>query len=334
MTAVPINENIPIIKGLDLTNKELKKALESNTMLLLDVETSNICNLACPYCFRDIYGGHKALENELNLRERLDLLKQAKELGCKTIKITGAGEPLIDKLFWKMVTYANKLGMTVITFTNGMIIDKKMAKRLFNLDITLIVKCNSMKPEIEDVLVNRRGYAERRNKSLGYLMEVGFNKTKPTRLGLDAVLTTLNKDGILELLKFCRENDIFPLFRPFMPIGGGSRVKEWEISKEETLIIYEKAREMDRVKFGIEYDQILPYMGGVFCRQLHYALYVNILGEVYACTGSRRLLGNIKQNTLERIWNNETAKKIRNTPYSGCPLREAYWRGEKNYDCI
>jgi MoaA/NifB/PqqE/SkfB family radical SAM enzyme len=63
-----------------------------------------------------------------------------------------------------MVTYANELGMTVISFTNGMVIDKKIAKRLFESDISLIVKCNSMKPEIEDVLVGRKGYAERRKE--------------------------------------------------------------------------------------------------------------------------------------------------------------------------
>jgi len=317
-----------------LMNEELKKALENNTMLLIDVETSNVCNLACPYCFRDIYGGHKTLENELNLNERLDLLRQAKKLGCKTIKITGSGEPLIDKFFWKMVSYANELGMTVISFTNGMVIDKRIAKRLFELDISLIVKCNSMKPEIEDVLVGRRGYAKRRNKSLSYLMEIGFNKIKPTRLGLDTILTTSNKNDILNLFKFCRENNIFPLFRPFMPIGGALRVKEWEISKEKTLKIYKKARKIDKTILGIEYNQILPYIGGVFCRQLHYAVYVNILGEVFPCTGSKKLLGNIKKDSLKQIWNNKIAKKIRNTPYNGCPLREAYWRGEKNYDCI
>jgi len=46
------------------------------------------------------------------------------------------------------------------------------------------------------------------------------------------------------------------------------------------------------------------------------------------------MLGNIKKDSLKKIWNSGIAKKIRNTPYSSCPLREAYWRGEKNNDCI
>ena len=67
MTAVPINENIPVILGLDIGNEKMEAAMKENKMLLIDVETSNICNLACPYCFRDVYGGHKELARELDL---------------------------------------------------------------------------------------------------------------------------------------------------------------------------------------------------------------------------------------------------------------------------
>lgn len=334
MTAVPINENIPVIRGLDIGNEKMDEAMRKNKMLLIDVETSNVCNLRCLYCFRDVYGGHFALSKELGIEERLDLLRQAKELGCETVKITGAGEPLIDRYFFEMAEYANRLGMKVMSFTNGMVIDREMAERLAKANVSLIVKCNSMKPEIEDMMVGRKGYAERRNKAIRYLMDAGLNKKKPTMLGMDAVITKVNMDGILDQLEFCRRNNIFPLFRPFMPIGGASKLKEWEISREETVAIFRRAQEMDRKKFGLEYGMVLPYIGGVWCRQLHYALYVNILGEAYACTGSRKKLGSVRQQSLMEIWNGEAAKRIRNTPYESCPMREAYWRGDKNFDCV
>jgi MoaA/NifB/PqqE/SkfB family radical SAM enzyme len=334
MTAVPVNEKIPVIRGLDIGNEKMDEAMRKGKMLLIDVETSNVCNLNCLYCFRDVYGGHFALSKELCIEERLGLLRQAKELGCETVKITGAGEPLIDERFFDMAEYANGLGMKVMSFTNGMVIDRKMAERLAEAKVSLIVKCNSMKPEIEDKMTGMQGYAEKRNKAIRYLMDAGLNKKKPTMLGMDAVITKVNMDGMLEQLEFCRENNIFPLFRPFMPIGGASKLKEWEISKDETIAIFRKAQEMDRKKFGLEYRMMLPYIGGVWCRQLHYALYVNILGEAYACTGSRKKLGDIRQQSLEEIWNGESARKIRATPYESCPMREAYWRGEKDYDCV
>lgn len=334
MTAIPINENVPVIKGLDMTNRELDKATEEDRMLLIDAETSNMCNLACAYCFRDVYGGHVRLKDELSVPQRLNLLKQAKELGCRTVKITGAGEPLLDKSFWEMAKFANKEGMYVITFTNGSLIDQRVAEMLASQDISVIVKCNSMLPEIEDFMTRKKGYAEARNKALGYLMDAGMNKGRPTRLGMDAVITSVNKEGILRQLEFCRKNNIFPLFRPFMPIGGASKLKEWEISREETVGLFRNAARLDKEKFGIDYSIVLPYIGGVWCRQLHYALYVNILGEAYACTGSKKILGNVKTQSLAEIWDSEAARKIRKTPYESCPLREAYWRGDKNYDCI
>lgn len=334
MSAIPLNEKIPVIKGLNLTNNDLKKAMDENKMLLMDIETSNICNLKCRYCFRDVYGGHDRLKNELTLEQRFDLFDQAKKLGCKTLKISGAGEPLIDKLFWPMVDYANKLGMTIISFTNGLVIDEEMARKLYEKNVSLIVKCNSRNPKVEDFMTGRNGYALRRNKSIDYLIKLGFNKTKPTRLGLDAVITKYNIKEIIPALRFCRKNNIMPIFRPMMPIGAAVNVKDWEITKEETVKLYEKALGMDRKEFGLDYELTLPYIGGLWCRQLNYAMYVNILGEVYMCTGSRKILGNIKKQSLSEIWNSKKVQRIRNTPYSSCPMRENYWAGKKEYDCL
>lgn len=334
MTAVPINESIPIIKGLDLSNEKFKEAEENNKMLLIDIETSNKCNLNCQYCFRDIYGTKGRLEKELPLRKRLKLISEAKNLGCETIKITGAGEPFADDDLWPMIEYANNLGMWAIIFTNGSLIDAGAIERLSKMSVSLIIKCNSFDEKKEDAMVGKEGYAKIRNKVINRLIEKGFNKTTPTRLGRDLVITNINKGEVYDSLRWCRKNNVFPLFRPLMPIGGARKLQNWMITKGETKKIYEKAREIDSKEFGLDYNLTLPYMGGVWCRQLNYAIYVNILGEAYACTGSKKLLGDFKEQSLREIWNSKKAKRIRNTPYDSCPLRESYWRGDKNYDCI
>ncbi len=334
MTAIPINEKIPIIKGLSLGNKQLESAQKENKMLLIDMETSNICNLNCQYCFRDIYGTKEALAKELSLTQRLRLIKEAKGLGCETVKITGAGEPFADKNVWPMIEYANSLKMWVLIFTNGSLLDKEKIKKLYKLDVSLIVKCNSLSEEKEDFMVGRKGYARLRNRVIQDLIEQGFNKTKPTRLGRDLVVTKINRNEVYDAMRWCRANNVFPLFRPLMPIGGAAKLTDWMMSKDETKKMYEKARIVDKKEFGLDYNLSLPYMGGVWCRQLHYAMYVNILGEAYVCTGSQKKLGDFKKQSLAEIWNSPKARKIRVTPYESCPLRESYWRGDKNYDCI
>ncbi|MBS3136968.1 radical SAM protein [Candidatus Woesearchaeota archaeon] len=334
MTAIPINEKIPIIKGLNINNQQLNEAEKNNKMLLIDIETSNICNLNCQYCFRDVYGGHIALKQELPLEKRLELIRQAKSIGCETIKITGAGEPFADKNIWPMIELSNQLGMWVLIFTNGSLITKEVAERLYKMNVSLIVKANSFDEQKEDKMVGRKGYAKIRNNVFDILFEMGFNKTIPTRLGRDLVIASINKEEVYDSLRWCRKNNVFPLFRPLMPIGAAKNLKDWMIPKEEIKQMYEKVREIDSKEFGLSYNLTLPYMGGIWCRQLHYAIYVNILGEAYACTGSKKLLGNFKEQSLAEVWSCKEAKRIRDTPYESCPLRESYWRGDKEYDCI
>lgn len=334
MTAVPINEKVPIIKGLSLNNDQLENAEKNNNMLLIDIETSNKCNINCKYCFRDVYGTKEALKKELSLKSRLELIKQAKDLGCETIKITGAGEPFADKDIWPMIEISNKLGMWVLIFTNGSLIDNKTADRLYEMDVSLIVKANSFNEEMEDDMVGKKGYAKKRNEVFKYLIKKGFNSTRPTRLGRDLVTTKINQKEVFDALRWCRKNNVFPLFRPLMPIGAARKLTDWMMSKEETKKMYEQAREIDKKEFGLDYNLSLPYMGGVWCRQLHHAIYVNILGEAFKCTGSSKTLGKFPNQTLKDIWQSELSKKVRNTPYESCPLRESYWKGDENYDCI
>src|SRR3989338_271046 len=329
MTAIPINEKIPIIKGLNINNQQLNEAEKNNKMLLIDIETSNICNLNCQYCFRDVYGGHIALKQELPLEKRLELIRQAKSIGCETIKITGAGEPFADKNIWPMIELSNQLGMWVLIFTNGSLITKEVAERLYKMNVSLIVKANSFDEQKEDKMVGRKGYAKIRNNVFDILFEMGFNKTIPTRLGRDLVIASINKEEVYDSLRWCRKNNVFPLFRPLMPIGAAKNLKDWMIPKEEIKQMYEKVREIDSKEFGLSYNLTLPYMGGIWCRQLLYAIYVNILGEAYACTGSKKLLGNFKEQSLAEVWSCKEAKRIRDTPYESCPLRESYWRGDK-----
>ena len=110
------------LRGWDFSEEKIEEAKKNNRLLMLDAETSNICNLSCSYCYRDEYGGHKRLEDEINLKRRERLIDEAWDLGCETIKIVGAGEPLIDPDFFKQVEYISERGITPIVYTNCQLI--------------------------------------------------------------------------------------------------------------------------------------------------------------------------------------------------------------------
>ncbi|MBM3303626.1 MAG: radical SAM protein [Candidatus Aenigmarchaeota archaeon] len=315
---------IPKLFGWDFSEEEVEKAARENRMLLLDIETSNICNLRCPYCYRDVYGGKQKLDNELTLNERKSVIDQARELGCRTVKIAGAGEPLLDPVFWKQVEYAIKKGMNIIFFTNGIALDEKNVKKLASMNVSVILKYNSNNQQVEDKLVGLLGYAKSRKRAFDLLLKYGFNRTKPTRLGIDSVITEFNKEEILDLFQYFRDENVFPIIKPFMPLGGALRVKGWEVSRDEALALFKKSQEIDRKKYGIDYDFSFTYMGAP-CDQRRYALYVDITGKVFLCTGSSNLLGNIRNDKLADIWNSPDLKKIRQQKYNCCIPREQYW---------
>ncbi|MFQ5474370.1 MAG: radical SAM/SPASM domain-containing protein [Candidatus Nanoarchaeia archaeon] len=318
--------SIPMLRGWDFSEEEIQKAKEDNLMLMLDAETSNVCNLNCPYCYRDEYSKkHVVLNNELSIEQRKKLIDEAKQLGCKTIKIVGAGEPLIDSLFFEQIEYISKSGIIPLIFTNGIALTEEKAKKLYDLNCSIVLKFNSLKNNIQDKLVGRKNYTKFRDKTLEILMKVGFNKSCPTRLGFDSVIVKQNKNEILDIFRFCRKNNIFPMFKTFIPTGGALQYKNWEISKNEAISIFKEAQKIDEKEFNIKHKGQLPYIGGFPCTQWHYALFVDILGNVYACPGSRVLLGNIKEDSLIDIWNTHKAKEFRTKKYVSCPPREEYW---------
>ena len=250
-----------MLKGWDFSKQETKKAMEKNLILMLDTETSNICNLNCPYCYRDEYvKKHIVLTNETTIQQRKNLIDEAKLLGCKTIKIVGAGEPLADPYFFEQIEYISHSGMIPIIYTNGILLTKSNAKKLYELNCSIMLKFNSLKNNIQNTLVGRQDYTGSRDKALQLLIDLGFNKTNPTRLGFDSIIVKQNKDEILDMLRFCRKNNIFPSFKTFIPTGGALQYNEWEISKKELLEIYRKTQKIDEKEFNNKYKLTLPYI--------------------------------------------------------------------------
>ncbi len=299
---------IPLIKGWDFTEEEYEEAFKKKRILSAQIETTGVCDLNCPYCYRaeSYMRAKRKFPDELSLEKLTILIDEIKDLGTKSINIVGAGEPLIDSRFWFIVKYISKNGMIPVVFTNGGRIDKKTTKRLYDLGASVIIKINSFNEKIQDSLVGRPGYTKRRDLGLKNLMDVGFNKQDPngdyqTRLGIDSVICKQNKDEILDIFRFCRENNIMPLIKTFIPAGRTAESTDMEISKKEFFDISEKARNIDKDEFGIEYERLFPYLGGVPCTQNGVGIFVSITGDIKNCPGQTKHYGNFKTKQLKDV---------------------------------
>lgn len=238
------------------------------------------------------------------------------------IEIEGKNEADVKKV-------AEKLGILSIIYTNGTMINKKSAERLFRLKTSIVLKYNSFNNKIQDKLVGVKGYDKRVKKALKILMDLGFNKGFPLRLAIDCIATKINKKDVIPLFKFCRENNISPQFSGLIPHGEALE-RGLVLNKKEYTKIYNEAKTYDNEK-GLKYPYQLPFLGGFQCRQIKYGLYIDVLGDVWECNAGELHLGNIRESKLKRLWLSKKAKNFRrNWNCGNCHIREKYWKKQND----
>ena len=161
--------------------------------------------IRCLYCFTK---GGTLTENNLTEKEYKRIIDEAFELGVKNVMFTGRGEPLFYPLLWELLKYIKDKGGWNIVLTNGILITPKIAKRLYNLNCSVMTKINSFNPKIQNELVGVPNIAVKMYQGLRYLMDAGFNKTHPTRLANDNLICKSNYEGIPFMIKWFTSHNI------------------------------------------------------------------------------------------------------------------------------
>ena len=132
----------------------------------LDIELTERCNNRCIHCLINRpEEDSEARSREMDTAFVLDLLKQAADLGCMTVRFTG-GEPLLRPDFSLLYIAARRLGMQVILFTNGRLITPELASLLSRMPPGRVVEISvyGMHPESYDVAAGAKGsFAEFRH---------------------------------------------------------------------------------------------------------------------------------------------------------------------------
>jgi MoaA/NifB/PqqE/SkfB family radical SAM enzyme len=321
------------IRGTDYSVDIVAEAQKHNRLLHLDMDMTGECELNCYYCDRTP-DRFNEIQNrkELSTEDRKSLIRQAKDLGATTIEFPGAGEPMKDVGFWEVFEYIHEMELIPVLFTSGYHLDEESVDRLYNLGASVFMKYNSTDDVIQDRIVGKKGYGLKATQALELLIKRGFNKTSPTRMAIDMVVTPQygNIEDIKDIFRFCRKNNIHNYIQTLIPEGRADRQTR-VMEKERADNLIRALQDIDRDEFGLEYEPRRPMAGGYKCRQVNVGLFVNLFGEVYDCNGLGRFLGHTRINSLAEIWESKYASHIRMKEQDGfCLLRERYWNGTEN----
>ncbi len=166
----------------------------------VSIEVTRRCPLECQHCYNNLpMGDQDARSREMTTEEHFRMLDELVEMGCFWLLYTG-GEIFARKDFLEIYTYAKKKGFLITLFTNGTLINEKIADYLvewppFAIEITLYGRTK----ETYEALTQIPGSYDRCLRGIELLRERGLP------LKLKTVATTINKHEIFAMKQFAEE---------------------------------------------------------------------------------------------------------------------------------
>src|SRR6202044_2777216 len=144
-------------------------------------------------------GDHDARSREMTTEEHFRMLDELVDMGCFWLLYTG-GEIFARKDFLEIYTYAKKKGFLITLFTNGTLINEKIADYLvewppFAIEITLYGRTK----ETYEALTQIPGSYDRCLRGIKLLRERGLP------LKLKTVATSINKHEGVSMRRFAEE---------------------------------------------------------------------------------------------------------------------------------
>jgi MoaA/NifB/PqqE/SkfB family radical SAM enzyme len=264
------------------------------------------CNSRCVYC--DYW---KSDPPELNTENALRVIDRMAESGISMLAISG-GEPLLRNDLVPLLKRARDSGVVTTLNTSGLIIKEQLAFELAKYVDALTISIDGP-PEIHDKQRGISGAFERSLRALALYKSAGI------KVGINMVLTDLNRDLVLETYNLLESHIDFMTVQPVNPPLKNS------ISEKTVDDLY-SIKDKGKLFLPEQYiEKMKEYFDGSFAKicdalKLYYA--VDPLGNVTACAPRHDIIvGNLLQDSYRQIVSSiskTSMEKIENC--SGCYL--------------
>lgn len=246
----------------------LKKYKQTNQLCILDIQLGGACNYQCIYC--DTVKYQCSIQYDLN-----DIMRLAKEGNVEWIFVCGLGEPTANKnisTFKQILTFCYDNGIRCSAFTNlanfdnelFMFVERKVLYPLFKLD--------SLDPKINNCIygINNLNNAKLQLDKVKQLATYAQVEDECTNICASIVPSAKNKDYIKDVIKWCIENNIYPLIGDLEDAGKGQdEYKKLKLS-DDVLTEYLKY-----IKFITNKDYRIPV-----CPSALFGIHISVEGYV------------------------------------------------------
>lgn len=273
----------------DSYSKIYNLARENNTLINVIIELSTKCNWNCKHCYLPSHDN-----NGLSKEVLFDLFSQLREIGCFDLSFT-SGEIFYRKDIMDIIKKARSMSFNLTLLSNISLLNEEKIKQLSNLYISLI-SCTifSLDEKIHDSITGIPGSLKRA------LNNVFLLKKYNIPLEIKTIIMKENYDSYKQLKDFCTKNDFqYKIDHDiFSKNNGDSSPKQLKMSTKQ---IQEVLLDLDKLK---DFKAHKHLEDEPICPVVSHCCSIDCDGNISPCNKFFVSIGNIYQNTIDEIWNN------------------------------
>jgi len=294
------------------------------------LDTERACNLSCRGCFKHLDRDRSKVG--LSYTEMTTVVDFASERGARVIVVAGAGEPMLDSSFKRMIEYVNKKDMASVVFTNGTMLDEETSNFMFDHHVSPILKRTAIGYEKQDYLAGVGGAGKMMQTGMETLLKVRKERKRRSRpvsdVGMECFMSRENLDDIGHVLRLCRDRNIIPYIETFVTSDQDKHTAELAPTPGQVNHIFEELAKTDREEYGI-HTALKPgsrVYGGQPCIKAYAGVAVFADGSVFECITGKHMFGSIKEHTLDDIFDikNPTVMNFYSMRCCGCQCSLRY----------
>lgn len=299
-----------------LVKNEMKRSIGIEYPNTLTIMVTGECGCECKHCLvSEMMTGESLGKNEIK-----DLIEQALDLGVSQIVFEG-GEPTLRKDLPQLVGYVDERATTMVV-TNGANLDEEYITRLEDRGLDyLLFSLDSPYPEEHNEFRNRENLFQKLIKAISH--SVGSDIL--TGILYIAHPGNSSRKDLEELIKLGSSLGVFEVMIDEVVDSGNWRENN-VLSEEDKTRIKNFGKEIveERGKKLLNNFFTLRESGNFGCFAGRRWVYASPTGEIMPCMHVPLSFGNIKKDSLKRIWKRIRSNSLFNDPSKCVYEKEKY----------
>jgi MoaA/NifB/PqqE/SkfB family radical SAM enzyme len=288
----------------------------------VQISITNKCNFDCKMCQRH------DLKVKLDHMSLEDFKKILKNIGsAKYVTLTGWGEPLLHPDLLEMIKLCKDQGLDVRFTSNGDLLTDEKIDKLINVGLDAItfsvdainVNDDQFGHPIKEQLNKIKIFTQKAKEKTEVYLQSTYHKGKEQDL-FDVV--EFGKEAKVSRVRFSRLDTRFHEFDRPSYKDEKNLIKAIEKMLKGTSIgidFLPHVASDGLAKFVFKLTHPFLHRGGKYCLRTYNDIYVNVEGKATPCCALPKLeMGDARNESLERIWNNINFKRFRQKQDIAC----------------